>query len=324
MPTAVTNYQNTFDKFYFDCNSNCIPKYQRSQPLPAGKFPTFIMNIDVPISGAQMLYYVVPYPCKGWNCGTYDNDMWTYFDWIGALYAKDATIINSCALYRYPDTNVFININRDNSNATAFFNEIAPDFLDCDTYGPYCFVVIEVMYDPDTETYLSTEIIAKSIQSYVITGSIEDTCGIIGFDYVPKNNYGFPSEYTGGYNYWTWGKVWKPILDQSGTTYIKSNGFRQVLNMQLTEQWTMDIDMNDYSIHKAIHVASNSESFYIYNKDMNDFYSGFTLAPLQQGYRMSAIIKENYTYNYVDKCFSSMRGKAVIINNEYEGLMYGC
>lgn len=324
MATTLTNYPNSFDKFYYDCDTKCLPRYNRLQPIP-NYFPVFSFEIDkTPLEdGFNWQYLMIPYPCDKWDCGeVIDEDYWGLMQTLFGNEFTTATWLQTFNL-QYQDNNVWNTINTFGTGTLDVFEENSNIIVsDCGTYGDMCLVIVELKWDETFNTLLASEIIAKSTQKYMRVDSLTTQCGVVGFTFTP-NGFGYPVEYTGYYSYWTWGKVWKPSLEGAGEMYIKSNGIRVVLNEQLTEGWTLDIDMNDYSIHKAINVALKCQVSKVYNKDMGDF-SALNF-DTNLGYNMETMLKEQYTFNYTDKCFSSARGKAIILNNEFsEGISYNC
>lgn len=325
MPTTLTNYPNSFDKFYYECNPKCLPRYRRGQPLPDGNMPQMTFNIDkTPTTGGDnWQYLLIPYPCDKWECGGVyvDEAYWTIMQNFFANEFTSASWLQQFNL-EYISNNVWRTGNTFGAGTIGEFETGSGyDVSNCNLYGDMCLVIVELQWNADFSELLASEIIGKSAQTYVKTNSILTQCGIIGINYVP-DGFGFPVEYTGEYMFYTWGKVWKPTLQPTGDKYIKSNGVRKTLNMQLTEEWTLDVDMCDYSIHKAMNVALESNLPSIYNKDMTDF-SDFNSN--DYGYYMDTLIKETYTFGYVDKCFSSSRGKAIILNNQFsEGVSYNC
>jgi hypothetical protein len=319
--TPVSNYPNSFYKFNQECDSTCIPKFERDYPLPSSILPTFSLNItEQAVVGHVQDYLLIPYPCDLANCLDTASLLW---DMVAAKFSDIYTTeiwLQNYIFFRNDD-NIFTFDNVDGSLSwEAFYLNYATNLGNCDLYGTMCLFVVELDWNDSRTVLNSVNVIARSDKSFVSV-SLDSECGVVGLEYTP-NGFGFPSQWTGIYNLWTWGKVWKPSLESSGEIYIKSNGIRQVLNEQLTEGWTLDIDMTEYNNHKAINVALKSVGTRVYNRDMADF-SEFPID--SYGYYMETLIKEQYSFNYTDKCYSSARGKAVILNNQFsEGVSYNC
>lgn len=318
MPTPVYNYPNSFVKFAYDCDDKCLPRYDRPMPMPNGYMPSFPVNITPPTDGFVYEYLLIPYPCDKWECGGIIKDI-DFYDMITSRFSTMNTInyfLHFFLLTDYGDS-VFI---RDNVlNAKSFYQYYGID-ISTAGYGCLCYLIFELKWNEDE--LISFEVISKSTTKYTLTESLTSECNIVGFDYTP-NGFGFPPQNTGSYTAWVWGKVWKPTLAPSGKSYIKSNGERIALNEQFTESWQLDVYLCDYQYHKAANIALRCPYSRVYNKDMADF-SEFNFSPIF-GHYMNVIIDKEYSFNYTDGCYSSVRGKATILNNEFsEGISYNC
>ena len=327
MPTPVYNYPNSFVKFAYDCDDKCLPRYDRPMPMPDGYFSVFPVNIVAPIptEPAVYEYLAIPYPCDKWSCGGVINDYFFYamvISRFGFMYTTDIWL-QDYLLHFYGD-NQYVNYNDfapASPNAITFYQNYDIDISE-EQYGCLCYLIIELKWNGDKTELLDLAIIAKSTTSYKLTESVRNECSIVGFYYVP-NGFGFPSNYTNHYSSWVWGKVWKPTLAPNGKSYIKSNGERIALNEQFTESWQLDVYLSDYQYHKAANVALRCPISKVYNKDMQDF-SEFNVDNIF-GPNMNVIIDKEYAFTYADGCYSSVRGKATILNNEFsEGISYNC
>lgn len=323
MPTPVYNYPNSFVKFAYDCDDKCLPRYDRPMPMPDGYFPIFPVSITPPNEPEyQFKYLLIPFPCDKWECGGIIKDI-DFYNLITSkfpnIYTSDEWLQNYIML-DYGD-NQYVNYTTSFTiqNSVIFYQQYGIDITQSE-YGCLCFLIFELKYNG--EELISYEVISKSTTKYQITQSVRNECNIIQFKYI-ANGFGFPSNYYYYYTAWVWGKVWKPTLAPSGKSYIKSNGERIALNEQFTESWQLDISLCDYQYHKAANVALRCPTSIIYNKDMQDF-SEFNVDNIF-GPNMNVIIDKEYSFTYTDGCYSSVRGKATILNNEFsEGISYNC
>lgn len=324
MPTAVTNYPNSFYKFYYDCDvyNKCLPRLNSAVPT-LNNMAKITLDIIKPTNiGHNYEYLRIPFPCDLWLCGGTIPDE-DFYDMITVKFQNMFT--TETWLQNYLGNFVNDSCYFGAESIYDFFYQYGIDisYGFNNQYGCLCYLIFELDWNSDYTVLNSFEVIGKSNvkMQWFANGA---NCNVLMFKYHPNQDYGF-GDNSVDYTFYIAGRCWKPEIKSKGESYQKSNGEVQILSSNINEYWKLSVDMTDYYLQKAIHVALLTNGCKVYSNTMGDFSNNLVFDEYY-GYELNCLLNDGeFNYNYTDKCFSSLRANATLINTELQGSMsYGC
>ncbi len=310
MPSTISNYPNSFYKFYNCKVEECINSYDGCQPIP-DVIPNMGLNITpvIPPTYDGVQFLIIPLPCDIWDCGTLNGSSpdYSYFatftTFLEDIYSTQPWLQD----FLLTNTGTYFNTANSSSVSTFFTNIGYTTMPKC-----FCWYVVEMKRNLAGEEF--SAIIGKSN----VMCLTEYTCDVVKVSY--QNNdlsFGFPTISPAYYEAYFWGQVWKPTTKNEGKVYVKSNG--EVINVvdRFDEYYNIKGRLTEYQYIKAINTALKSKVCIIQNKTLDQFAGEVT--------QLHSYLEEDIEMNYVNGCYSSASFTAKIRNKQPNGsINYNC